>query len=285
MDHSPFPRAVRRPAGRPAEAGLLWAALALLALALFGPALPASAHQHVFADQRTLWGVPCAMDVLSNLPFAMAGLYGLAALRRARGEALDAATRATATLFCTGLLLTALGSAWYHWQPDDAGLLWDRLGMAVAFAGLLGLAAAGRVSARAGHAAAVAVLLAGPLAVAWWTRTGDLLPWAVVQIGGMLVVLALACLPRRPGALALNLGAVIAWYGAAKLFEAADHAVFAALGQGVSGHSLKHLCAAGAALPVLWAMRGAMPGRVTARVQNGAPGRPQPTGGACRPGA
>ena len=277
MDHSPFPRAVRRPAGRPAEAGLLWAALALLALALFGPALPASAHQHGFADQRTLWGLSCALDVLSNLPFAVAGAWGLALLRRLRGGALDATTRATATLFCTGLLLTALGSAWYHWQPDDAGLLWDRLGMAVAFAGLLGLAAASRVSARAGAVAAGAVLVAGPLAVAWWAHAGNLLPWAVVQIGGMLVVLALACLPRRPGALALNLGAVIAWYGAAKLFEAADHAVFVALGQGVSGHSLKHLCAAGAALPVLWAVHGA----VTAPVQNGAPGQQEEMGRAC----
>lgn len=261
----------------PAEAGLLWAALALLALAVFGPVLPASPHQHGFADQRTLWGLPCALDVLSNLPFAVAGAWGLALLRRLRSGALDAATRATATLFCVGLLCTAMGSAWYHGRPDDAGLLWDRLGMVVAFAGLLGLAAAGRVGARAGRATAVAVLLAGPLAVAWWVRTGDLLPWATLQLGGMLVVLALAGLPRRPGALALNLVAVIAWYGAAKLCEAADHAVFAATGQWVSGHTLKHLCAAGAALPVLAALRGV----VTAPVQNGAPGQPEEMGRAC----
>ncbi|MDY0106881.1 MAG: hypothetical protein RBS27_09430 [Giesbergeria sp.] len=265
----------------PLETRLLWAALVLLALALFGPALPASPHQHGFADQRVLWGLPCALDVLSNLPFALAGAWGLALLRRLRGGVLDAATRATATLFCAGLLCTTLGSAWYHLRPDDAGLLWDRLGMAVAFAGLLGLAAASRVSARAGQAMAVTMLLAGPLAVAAWARSGNLLPWAVVQFGGMLVVLALACLPRRPGALALNLFAVIAWYGAAKACEAADAAVFAATGQWLSGHSLKHLCAAGAALPVLWALRGA----VTARVQNGVPAQPQPMVGACRSGA
>jgi len=261
----------------PGETALLWAALALLALAVFGPVLPASPHQHGFADQRTLAGLPCALDVLSNLPFALAGAWGLAQLRRLRGGVLDAATRATATLFCVGLLCTAVGSAWYHGRPDDAGLLWDRLGMAVAFAGLLGLAAAGRVTARAGWAAAGAVLLAGPLAVAWWAHAGNLLPWAVVQLGGMAVVLALACLSRRPGALALNLFAVIAWYGAAKLCEAADHAVFATTGDWVSGHTLKHLCAAGAALPVLAALRGA----VTAPVQNGAPGQPEEMGRAC----
>lgn len=259
-----------------AEAGLLLGVAALLALALFGPMLPASAHQHTLADQRALWGIPCALDVLSNLPFAIAGLWGLVALRRVAPGMLDAPSRALTNLFFAGLVCTAAGSALYHWQPQDAGLLWDRLGMVLPFAGLLGLAAASRVSARAGAAAAGTVLLAGPLAVLWWSHSGNLLPWAVVQLGGMLVVLALACLPRRDGALALHLGAVMALYALAKLFEAADHAVFEATGQAVSGHSLKHVLAAAAAWPVLEALAalrhsGAKHLRhVTAFGQNGA---------------
>ena len=259
-----------------AEAGLLLGVAALLALALFGPMLPASAHQHTLADQRALWGIPCALDVLSNLPFAIAGLWGLVALRRVAPGMLDAPSRALASLFFAGLVCTAAGSALYHWQPQDAGLLWDRLGMVLPFAGLLGLAGASRVSARAGAAAAGTVLLAGPLAVLWWSHSGNLLPWAVVQLGGMLVVLALACLPRRDGALALHLGAVMALYALAKFFEAADHAVFEATGQAVSGHSLKHVLAAAAAWPVLAALAalrhsGAKHLRhVTAFGQNGA---------------
>lgn len=259
-----------------AEAGLLLGMAALLALALFGPVLPASAHQHTLADQRALWGIPCALDVLSNLPFAIAGLWGLVALRRVAPGMLDAPSRALASLFFAGLVCTAAGSALYHWQPQDAGLLSDRLGMVLPFAGLLGLAGASRVSARAGAAAAGTVLLAGPLAVLWWSHSGNLLPWAVVQLGGMLVVLALACLPRRDGALALHLGAVMALYALAKLFEAADHAVFEATGQAVSGHSLKHVLAAAAAWPVLAALAalrhsGAKHLRhVTAFGQNGA---------------
>ena len=259
-----------------AEADLLLGMAALLALALFGPVLPASAHQHTLADQRALWGIPCALDVLSNLPFAIAGLWGLVALRRVAPGMLDAPSRALASLFFAGLVCTAAGSALYHWQPQDAGLLWDRLGMVLPFAGLLGLAGASRVSARAGAAAAGTVLLAGPLAVLWWSHSGNLLPWAVVQLGGMLVVLALACLPRRDGALALHLGAVMALYALAKLFEAADHAVFEATGQAVSGHSLKHVLAAAAAWPVLAALAalrhsGAKHLRhVTAFGQNGA---------------
>jgi hypothetical protein len=249
----PTPACRQGPAAR-AEAGLLLGLAALLALAVFGPVLPAGEHPHGFADQRALWGIPCAWDVLSNVPFAVAGVWGLWALRRLASGALDPASRAMATLFFVGLLCTAVGSGAYHWTPQDAGLLWDRLGMVLPFAGMLGLAAASRVSQRAGWAAAGTVLWAGPLAVVWWRHTGNLMPWAVVQLGGMLVVLGLACLPRRDGTLGVHLGAVIALYAAAKLFEGADHAVFDATHQWVSGHSIKHVLAAGAAWPVLLAL-------------------------------
>ena len=62
---------------QPAEWALLAAAAALLAFAVWGPFLPASAHQHDFADQRGWHGLPCALDVLSNLPFAVAGAWGI----------------------------------------------------------------------------------------------------------------------------------------------------------------------------------------------------------------
>ena len=61
-----------------------------------GPFLPASAHQHDFADQRGWHGLPCALDVLSNLPFAVAGGVGLVWLRRLGALRLCPATRATA---------------------------------------------------------------------------------------------------------------------------------------------------------------------------------------------
>lgn len=267
-----------------AEAALLALALVLLALACWGPVLPPSAHQHDFADQRTLWGIPFALDVLSNLPFAAAGLWGLAALRRLPPGSTDATSRACAQIFFAGLVCTAAGSARYHGLPADTGLLWDRLGMVLPFAGLLGLAATGRVSERAGLAAVVAMLLAGPVAVGWWARTGNLMPWAVVQLGGMAVVLVLAALPRRQGALPVHLAAVIAMYAVAKLFEAADHSVFDATGQWVSGHSLKHVLAAGAAWPVLLAVAAARQGGAVATHLPWGAGRMAPTPWATEPG-
>lgn len=237
------------------ETLLLLACACLMAAALLGPAVLQPAHHHGFADQRVLWGLPFAMDVVSNLPFAMAGVAGLWFLGEAPSRALNNVQRAMAVLFFTGLLLTACGSAWYHGQPDDAGLAIDRAAMGVAFAGLLGLAAAGRVSERAGAVLGLTVLLLAPVAIKAWSSTGNVLPWAALQFGGMALIVWLAWLRPRPGALDIRWGWVILVYAAAKLLEMNDHAIFDLTGHLISGHTLKHLVAALAALPVLASMR------------------------------
>ncbi len=239
---------------QPSESVLLAACAALLALAVFGPSLAQPASQHAFADHSTWLGIPHAMDVLSNLPFLAWGLAGLIAVKRIPALAVSGAQRATAALFFAGLLVTAAASSWYHLRPDDAGLLLDRGGMALAFAGLLGLAVADRISGRAGLAVAGGVLVLGPVSAGVWAATGNVLPWAVVQFGGMLLVCVLAL--RRPadGALGLRLGMVIGIYALAKLLELADHQVLEATSGIVSGHSLKHIAAAFAAWPVMNAL-------------------------------
>ncbi|MBC7376818.1 MAG: hypothetical protein H7346_05200 [Burkholderiaceae bacterium] len=236
------------------ETALLCVLLALLALGIFGPALAQPVHAHVFADQRMWLGIPCALDVLSNLPFALWGVAGLLAVTRVPALAIQGAQRSMATLFFAGLVVTAAASSWYHLRPDDAGLVMDRLGMVLPFAGLLGLAVADRVSERAGVATGLAIMLLGPLSVAVWAATGNVLPWAVVQFGGMLLVCALAL--RRPcgAALGVRLGVVISIYALAKLLELGDQPIHELTGGIISGHSLKHLVAAFAAWPLISAL-------------------------------
>lgn len=236
------------------ETRLLLAFVLALLLSCLGPSVAQHAHYHAFADQRTFWGLPCAVDVLSNGPFAMGGLWGLWAVQARPQSAQPGAQRAMAILFFAGLVLTAVCSSAYHWRPDDSGLVVDRLGMVVAFAGLLGLAVADRVSARAAWVTAGWVLLMGPLSVGVWFQTGNLLPWSVVQVGGMVLVLALAVLKPVPGAWHVSLGVVIGVYAVAKLLELGDHTVFGLTGGWVSGHSLKHGVAALAAWPVIRAV-------------------------------
>ncbi|HBH38034.1 MAG TPA: hypothetical protein DDX06_06565 [Curvibacter sp.] len=233
---------------------LLLGALALLALwagvgPLFGLHLAQAPHIHDYADQRAWLGLPCALDVLSNLPFALFGLWGPRVLGRVPAAALDGTQRALAALFFTGLVLTAFASGWYHGRADDAGLFIDRVGMSFAFAGLLGLAVASRITARAGAWTAPVVLLWGVLGAWVCWKLGNLLPWAVLQGAGLALLLVLSWL--HPRGLAVRWWLIIVIYAAAKLCELADHVIYEATGQLISGHSLKHLVAAFAAWPVI----------------------------------
>jgi hypothetical protein len=253
------------------ERGLLILFALLSAAGIVGPALPTpELAAAAYADKRAWHVLPNAMDVLSNLPFAAIGIWGLLRLRRIdrahkdlqdvqAGNALDCAW-----MFFAGLILTAAGSAFHHLQPDGLRLAADRAGMAVAFAGILGVAVCDRVSARAGWPAAWFTLAGGLLAVGVHHETGNVLPWALVQYGGMALILALALAKPVSGAIGVRLGRVIFLYGLAKLFELSDHAIYEATQQLVSGHTLKHLTAALAALPVLHAL-----GRQTLRRPGG----------------
>lgn len=249
----------------PAEKSLFIALVLAVAAACLGPTVAQHDHYHAFADQRHWLGLPCALDVLSNLPFALWGLWGLHRLHTRQGLQPDGVQRALAMLFFAGLVLTALCSSVYHLHPDDAGLALDRLGMVSAFAGLLGLAVADRISARAGIATAAALLALGPLAVVAWSQYGNLLPWVVLQGGGMVLVLLLALRKPLAQAWGLPLAGMIGWYALAKGLELGDHAVFA-LTQGlVSGHTLKHLAAAMAAWPVITLMHNGAQNRTGLR--------------------
>lgn len=211
------------------------------------------AHGHPFIDARALWGVPNALDVLSNLAFVPMGAAGLWALRHA--PSVHSAARQSAAVFFMGLLLTCLSSSVYHWAPSAWGLAVDRAGMAVAFAGVLGLATAERISLRAAPWVCATVLLAGLLAIALNYAAGVMAPWIAVQFGGMAVVLWAAAQPRRAGALGVRWGVVIAIYVVAKCLELGDETIFHATGDMFSGHSLKHALASLAALPVIAALR------------------------------
>lgn len=239
------------------ETRLLLAVTALVLAAFIGPHVAQPAHAHDFADQRTLAGVPCALDVLSNIAFALAGAVGLFFLVRVPRSGTGTTERACAGLFFVGLLVTAAGSAWYHLAPHDLGLAIDRGAMGIAFAGLLALLAATRISDRAAVALAATLLVLAPASVWEWFRSGNVLPWALVQFGGMAILLLVLATSRpRPGALPVRWGMVLLAYAAAKLFEASDYLVYAASGELFSGHTIKHVVAACAAWPVIAAVAG-----------------------------
>lgn len=235
------------------EIGLAVAVAALLVVAALLPPTAQDAAYHRFADTRTLLGVPHALDTLSNLAFIVGGIAGLVLLAARRLTLESRVTTLAATITFAGFVLTGLGSAWYHLGPNDAGLAWDRLGMTVCFAGILGLAAAQKAGDRAGLALLAVVLVLGPASVLGWAVTRNVAPYAVMQFGGMGILLGLAVLPSaRPGP---HWTALIGAYALAKGFEQADTQIFELTGRMVSGHTLKHVAAACASLAVIVPLR------------------------------
>jgi hypothetical protein len=228
-------------------APLIIVVVAAAAGAFLLPPIPQDPAYHAFADRRTIAGIPNALDVLSNIPFLIVGCFGLAVLRVHGAQMEPWQTRTYAALFI-GTALTGFGSAYYHLAPDDARLVWDRLPMTIGFMGLLTAMIGERVSVRAARRLFVPLLALGALSVAYWAWTegrgaGDLRLYGLVQFGSLAAVLLLLALYRatQPGTVYLLAG--LGAYAAAKVFEALDAQIYA-LGQIVSGHTLKHVAAA-----------------------------------------
>ncbi len=210
------------------------------------------AHGHPFVDARRWWGVPNSLDVVSDLPLMLAGTVGFWFLR---GQRLGWPTVNALRVFFTGLILSGLGSAVYHWAPDAGALMIDRLGMAVAFAGVLALSVAERGGQREARDFLPVVFVLAVVSALLPRVQGNVRPWAVVQFGGVGLIAWSATRPPSPGSVGVHLAGVIARYAATKLLELGVEAVFRATGEWVSGHSLKHVAAACAALPILVGLR------------------------------
>ncbi len=224
---------------RPLLAFLAFMAASLAALPLL-PAITQDQSYHDFADARALLGIPNFWNVVSNFPFVAVGAIGLA---RCRGDA------ATAVIFI-GIFLTGLGSSYYHWSPNDGTLFWDRLPMALAFTAILASAIEERVSARAGAILLWPLLAVGVSSLLLWRWSGDLRLYAWVQFFPCLALPLMFLLlpPKYTGTYYWIVAAAL--YTLAKLFEHFDVAIYS-LGHVVSGHTLKHLAAAGACLAIL----------------------------------
>src|SRR5262245_46712761 len=132
---------------------LLILSLAAGAAALLLPRFAQPQWYHDFADQRPLLGIPHALNVLSNLPFVAVGVLGVLfvaspAARRPGGPFLEASERRAFAVFFAAVALTGIGSAYYHAEPGNDRLLWDRLPLAVAFMALFAATIAERISVR-----------------------------------------------------------------------------------------------------------------------------------------
>ena len=239
-----------------------WHAGALVGvlLALFagvmalGP-IAQGAEYHDFADRRFLLGVPNFFDVASNIAFLVVGALGIALCAGRRRPPRFASW----TVFFIATFLTGLGSAYYHWAPGDATLLWDRLPVAVAAMALLVALAVEHVDEGLERFLLAPAMVIGATSVLWWRWSGDLRPYLWVQFAPLLCILfMLAMFPARyTQRRFILLG--IGLYALAKATENEDMGIFTLTGHIVSGHTLKHLLAAGAIFALFVMLRRRTP--------------------------
>jgi len=238
---------------------LLAVTVAVIVVDLFLPRIPQPQAYHNFADQRSFLRIPNFADVVSNVPFLVFGLWGLAFWLRSNSEPnpnhfVDRRERWPYLVVFVGVLLTAFGSAYYHLEPSNARLVWDRLPMTIAFMAVVAAMIAERISVRAGLWLLPLLLLVGMSSVLQWYLSelrdaGDLRFYATVQAYSVLFVLIVLLLPPRYTG-SLDLAIVAGFYVLAKVLEILDKPIFE-LGHIVSGHTLKHLAAATAGYWIL----------------------------------
>ena len=236
-------------------------AFSALAIALFFvlvDPVPQDPAYYDFADTRLILGVANFWNVMSNLPFLLVGVYGLAFVASKPAVVGDPDLYWPWIAFFAGIALTAFGSAWFHLAPSNDSLAWDRLPMTVGFAGLFAVVIGEYLSPRAARNLLAPFLVVGVASVLYWRMTeaagnGDLRPYAVVQFLPVLLIPALLVLRRNASDLTGALWTLTLCYVAAKLFEHFDDAVYQTV-RVMSGHASKHIVAAVSAAILIHAL-------------------------------
>ncbi|MFZ2406072.1 MAG: ceramidase domain-containing protein [Methylobacter sp.] len=214
---------------------------------------------HNFADQRRILNIANFFNVLSNVPFVVIGIIGmrLVALRQATGGLAE--LQAMYLTFFAGVFLTGFGSAYYHSQPSNPTLLWDRLPMTIAFMALFSAIIGEYISTRLALKLFVPLLIAGIASAVYWYATelnghGDLRAYVLVQFLPVLLIPLILWLFDSKLNNDKYIWGVIGAYGLSKLMELWDARLYTIFGL-LSGHSLKHLTAAFGTLIFYWALQ------------------------------
>lgn len=221
---------------------------AIVLLFYFTSAIPQDPAYYLFADDRTIASIPNFWDVISNLPFVFVGVWGLyIVLQLGRADA-SFELRNPYLVFFVGVFLSAFGSTYFHLEPGNDTLFWDRLPMTIAFAGLFALVIGEYGSAKTANRLLPLFLVIGVGSVLYWQWTesiaaGDLRPYAIVQFLPMLAIPSILVVSKRENEIGRYIWLMIGFYIIAKLFEHFDSNVYDTI-HVVSGHTIKHLTAA-----------------------------------------
>jgi len=94
-------------------------------------------HYHLDTRKGSLFGImiPNFFDVVSNVIFAVVGFIGFleCVILLPTKILMSGSEKTSWYLFFIGFFLVSVGSAYYHWRPNNWTLVWDRLPMTFVF--------------------------------------------------------------------------------------------------------------------------------------------------------
>ena len=215
--------------------------------------IPQDQAYHHFADTRTILSIDNFWNVISNLPFLLLGIIGL--LRSDVFKKPLEGTSIAYAFLCIGVAGIGLGSAYYHYAPSNASFVWDRIPMTITFMSFFSIVISRYINYRAGIILLLPLLLAGVISVFFWYWTelkgaGDLRLYALVQFYPMIIIPLIIFIYPTTRVVKIELLGLILLYVVAKVFERQDMTVYQT-GKIISGHSLKHIFAAGSIVLML----------------------------------
>ena len=226
---------------------LLWLGLVTLSAIVFVfrlPIIPQDPHYHFFAGDQTLWGIANCINVLTNLPFLIAGLLGLWRIHHWERSS----QKLRWQIFFIAILAVSFGSAYYHLIPNTMTLFWDRLPMTLGFAALTANFFSERFPKLNSWAFFLTLIGISIFGIFYWLYTeslgrGDLRPYLLIQFFPVLLIpLTLLLFPSR-AEIDRAYWILFIGYSLAKMCEMTDFQIYFFTDQAISGHVLKHLIA------------------------------------------
>ncbi|MCK5103501.1 MAG: ceramidase domain-containing protein, partial [Cyclobacteriaceae bacterium] len=149
---------------------LLLAVIAVLVLSVIVSLAPIEQDQtyHNFSDIREFLKIPNFWNVISNLPFLIVGVLGVYRLRS--GDIV----KNQFIIFFIGIAAVSFGSAYYHLNPNNETLVWDRLPMTIGFMALFSALVSEYINDRFGKLLLIPALTIGLSSVLYWVFINDL---------------------------------------------------------------------------------------------------------------
>ena len=192
---------------------------------------------HNFSDQLRFWSIENAWNVLSNLPFVIVGIFGFLwslTLKKDKFQFI---------FLSIAIALVGFGSAYYHINPNNATLVWDRLPMTLAFTTIFSLVISQFINEKIGYILWTILVFVGIGSIWYWNKFDDLRIYALVQFYPLIAILLCLLFSKINTHLKLSYWLLLSFYVMAKICEHFDMEIHEFLVV-ISGHSLKHVFAA-----------------------------------------